>query len=74
MVVQFDERLPNFFLWNTDNLPHQDHERKKDLRNQASELLRQEDVLSSYDGEDKQEAAEDHQEDQKAQGEAENQG
>jgi hypothetical protein len=66
--------LPDSFFRDANDLPHQDHERKKNLRNQASELLRQEDVPSSHDGENKQETAEDHQEDHKAQGEAENQG
>ena len=36
MVVQFDKRLPDSFFRYADDLPHQDHERKKDFRNQAS--------------------------------------
>jgi len=74
MVIQFDERLPDFFFGYADDLPHQDHERKKDFRNQASKLLGQENILSSHDGEDKQETAGDHEEDQNTQGEAEDQG
>jgi len=35
--------------------------------------MRQKDIFSSHDGEDKQEAAGDHQKDQKNQGEAEDQ-
>jgi hypothetical protein len=73
MVVQFDKRLPNFFFRYTDDLAHQDHKREKDFRNQAPELMRQEDILPPHDGEDKQETAENHQEDKKGQGEAEDQ-
>ena len=74
MVVQFDERLPDFFFWYTDDPPHQDHEREKDFRNQASQFMGQEDILSSHDGDDKQETAGDHEENQYTQGEAEDQG
>jgi hypothetical protein len=74
MVVQFDERLSNFFFGYTDEFPHQDHKREKDFRNQAPEFMRQEDILSSDDGEDKQETAGDHEKGQKAQGKAEDQG
>lgn len=74
MVVQFDKRLPNSFFRYTDDLAHQDHEREKDFRNQAPELMRQEDILPPHDSEDKQETAENHQEDKKGQDEAEDQG
>ena len=74
MVVQFDEGLPDFFFGDADELPHQEHERKKDFCNQAPELLRQEDILSPHDGKDKEETAGDHEEDQNTQGKAENQG
>jgi len=74
MVVQFDKRLPDSFFRYADDLPHQDHEWKKDFCNQASELMRQEDILPSHDGEDKQETAGDHEEDEEGQDEAENQG
>ena len=57
-----------------DDFPHQDHQREKDLCNQASQLLRQEDIPPPHDGENKQEAAGDHQKDEKGQDEAENQG
>jgi hypothetical protein len=74
MVVQFDERLPDFFFRYADDLPHQDHERKKDFRNQASQLMGQENIPSPHDGKDKQETTGDHEEDQEPQGEAEDQG
>ena len=74
MVVQFDKRLPDSFFRYADDLPHQDHEWEKDFCNQASKLLRQEDILPSHDGEDKQEAARDHEEGEKGQDEAENRG
>jgi hypothetical protein len=73
MVVQLDKRLPDSLFRYTDDFPHQDHQGKKDLRNEAPQLMRQKDILSSHDGEDKQEAAGDHQKDQKGQGEAEDQ-
>ena len=36
MVVQFDKRLPDSFFRYADELPHQDHEGKKNFCNQAS--------------------------------------
>jgi hypothetical protein len=74
MVVQFDKRLPDSLFRYADDLPHQDHEWKKDFCNQASELMRQENILPSHDGEDKQKAAGDHKKDEEGKGEAENQG
>jgi hypothetical protein len=74
MVVQFDKGLPNSFFRYADDSPHQDHERKKDFGNQASEPMRQEDILPSYDREDQQETAGDHGKDQKGKGETEDQG
>jgi hypothetical protein len=74
MVIQFDKGLPDSFLRYADNPPHQDHERKKDFGHQASQLMRQKDILPSHNGEDKQETAGDHEEDEKGKGEAEDQG
>lgn len=71
MVVQFDEGLPNPLFRYTDYLSHQDHEWKKDFRDNASQPMRQEDILPPQDGEDEQKTAEDHEEDQKGEGETE---
>jgi len=72
MVVQFDKRLSDPFFRYADDLPHQEHEWEKDFCNEASEPMRQKNILSSQDGDDQKEAAGDHQEDQKAQSDAKN--
>jgi len=41
---------------------------KKDFRDKASQLMRQEDILPSQYGEDKQKTSGDHEEDQKGDG------
>jgi hypothetical protein len=74
VVVQLDERLPDPFFRYPDDPSHQDHEREKDFGNQASEFMRQKDILPSDDREDQQETAGDHEKDEKGKDEAEEQG
>jgi hypothetical protein len=71
MIVQFDERLLDSLFGYTDYLSHQNHEGEEDFRNNASQLMRQENVLSSQYGEDKQQTAKDHEEDQRGEGKTE---
>jgi hypothetical protein len=71
MVVQLDERLPNSLFGYTDYPSHQNHEWKEDFRNNAPQLLRQENVLASQYREDKQQPAENHEENQRGEGKTE---
>jgi hypothetical protein len=54
MVVQLDERLLDFVFRYPDDLSHQDHQGEKDFGDEASQLMREEDVLPSEYGEDKE--------------------
>jgi len=71
MVVQLDERLLNFVFRYPDDLSHQDHQGEKDLGNKTSQPVRKEDVFSPEDGEDKEQTAENHEEDQQGEGQTE---
>ena len=71
MVVQLDERLLNLVLRYPDDLSHQDHQGKKDFGNKTSQFVREEDVFPPEDGDDKEQTAEDHEENQKGEGQTE---
>jgi len=74
VVIQLDERLLDFVFPYPDDLSHQDHQGKKDFGNKTSQLMREEDVFPPEDGEDKEQTAEDHEEDQKGENEPEDRG
>ena len=56
MIVELDKGLLNLDLRHSHQPPHQDHERKKDLRHETPEPLRKKDVLSQQNGDDEQQA------------------
>ena len=71
MVVQLDKGLLNFVFRYPDDFSHQDHQGEKDFGNKTSQPMREEDVFPPEYGEDKEQTAEDHEEDQEGEGQTE---
>jgi hypothetical protein len=71
MVIQLDERLLNALFRYTHQPSHQDHERKKYLCNDSSQLMGQQDVLPPQDREDKKETSGKHEKDENSKNQTE---
>ena len=71
MIIQLDKGLLDLLPGHPEQPSHQDHEGKKDLRDQSSQFMRKKGVFSSKNGEDEEEASGEHEKDQNGQNEGE---